>query len=85
MLTVKRMSRKDQSAKYGTWFGEDASTDKLMRRVEEQLRSCDEWKASLLELQEELRAEARKEHESELKELLKGISPEERQRLLEGL
>lgn len=78
------LTRKEETAKYGTWFG-NANPDHILRRCDEQIANCEKWIVNLQQLKQEQLVLKAKEHEEELKAILAAMKPDERNAFLNGL
>ena len=73
------MIRKEEVAKYGTWFGK-STPDHIIKRCDEQIANCQKWILNLEQLkQEQLYKKA------ELKAMLAAMGEEERSNFINGL
>lgn len=79
------ITRKEEVAKYGTWFGGNTSFDHILRRCDEQIANCEKWIVNLKQLKQEQLTLKAKEHEEELKAMLAAMTPEDREAFINGL
>lgn len=78
------MNRKDETFKYGTWFG-NTTPDHIIKRCDEQIENCERWITNLRQLKQEQLAKKADSHKEELKALLAAMSEEERSSFINGL
>ena len=78
------ITRKEETAKYGTWFG-NANPDHIIKRCDEQIANCEKWIVNLRQLKQEQLALKAKAHEDELKAMLAAMNPEIREAFINGL
>ena len=78
------MIRKEEAAKYGTWFG-NSDPDHIIKRCEEQIANCKKWILNLEQLKQEQLAKKAESHKEELKAMLAAMGEEERTNFINSL
>lgn len=78
------MTRKEITAKYGTWFG-DSTPDHIIKRCDEQIANYQKWILNLGQLKQEQLAKKAEEHKEELKAMLEAMGEEERTNFINSL
>ena len=78
------MIRKEEVAKYGTWFGK-STPDHIIKRCDEQIANCQKWLLNLEQLKQEQLVKKAEGHKEELKAMLAAMGEEERSNFINGL
>ncbi len=71
------MNRKESTATFGTWFSKGSSNIELLERCNKQIEMCQKWLANINELKMEIETEIKNQRKDELKEILKTMTREE--------